>query len=351
MLSKLPMAENAPIDLIFLDTLYHFQETLNLVSRVQERYPKVKLHIYKPQDAETPEEFSARYGEQLWETDDDRYDFIAKVEPAQRAYAELGVRAVLTGRRRSQGGKRGDLDIIEIDDAGMIKINPLANWSFGQVKKYVDEHNVPYNALLDQGYKSVGDWHSTQPVKEGEDERAGRWAGKEKSECGIHNKRSVYAQYLEELERKEREAMAAMNDSTYGEGYLIPELASLNEESVIQTEDEAQTSSTDTLVAVQSLVLDNESKSSSFEDIQKHSSTSQPLARSQAAPTSSETHPSTEKPWDGGLVEELPVASQPALLASEAQPLLSKPEDVEVANDLPLSSPVQEPHLQTLVQT
>jgi phosphoadenosine phosphosulfate reductase len=200
MLSKLP--SSSPVDLIFLDTLHHFPETLSLVQRVQARYPHLKLHTFQPQDASTPEDFAVLYGANLWQTNDERYDYIAKVEPAQRAYSSLNVRAVLTGRRRSQGGKRGDLDILEVDDAGLIKVNPLANWSFKQVQSYIKEHDVPYNELLDRGYKSVGDWHSTQPVAEGEDERAGRWKGMEKTECGIHNKRSRYAQYLAEMEQK-----------------------------------------------------------------------------------------------------------------------------------------------------
>jgi phosphoadenosine phosphosulfate reductase len=62
----------------------------------------------------------------------------------------------------------------------------MANWSFKQVESYIREHNVPYNVLLDRGYRSVGDWHSTAPVKEGEDERAGRWKGQQKTECGLH---------------------------------------------------------------------------------------------------------------------------------------------------------------------
>jgi phosphoadenosine phosphosulfate reductase len=205
MLSKLNGGSKSQVDLIFLDTLYHFQETLSLVDQVQAKYPHVTLHVYRPEGTSTAAEFEAKHGPELWKIDDERYDWLAKVEPAQRAYAELNVKAVLTGRRRSQGGKRGDLDIIEVDDAGLIKINPLANWSFAQVKRYVDENEVPYNALLDQGYKSVGDWHSTQPVKEGEDERAGRWKGQEKTECGIHNKRSRYAQYLMELEQKRQQ--------------------------------------------------------------------------------------------------------------------------------------------------
>jgi phosphoadenosine phosphosulfate reductase len=71
------------------------------------------------------------------------------------------------------------------------------------VNEYIKENNVPYNALLDRGYKSVGDWHSTSPVKEGEDERAGRWKGKSKTECGIHNNKSRYAQFVAEMEAKQ----------------------------------------------------------------------------------------------------------------------------------------------------
>jgi len=205
MLSKIKSPNARSVDLIFLDTLHHFSETLDLVDRVRRRYPNTTLHVYKPAGVETAGEFAAKHGERLWETNDHLYDWLAKVEPAQRAYADLQVKAVLTGRRRSQGGKRGDLDIIEVDDAGLIKVNPLANWSFKQVQDYVKENNVPYNELLDRGYKSVGDWHSTQPVAEGEDERAGRWKGQAKTECGIHNKRSKYAEFLRQQELKRQE--------------------------------------------------------------------------------------------------------------------------------------------------
>ncbi|KAL5358166.1 Phosphoadenosine phosphosulfate reductase family-domain-containing protein [Aspergillus floccosus] len=205
MLSKLDVPRPQVVDLVFLDTLHHFKETLALVDKVRQRYPNVTIHVYKPKGLETEEEFAKKYGARLWERDDQFYDWVAKVEPAQRAYRELNVHAVLTGRRRSQGGKRGDLDIIEVDEAGLIKINPLANWTFQQVKAYVKENNVPYNELLDRGYKSIGDYHSTQPVSENEDERSGRWKGQEKTECGIHNPRSKYAQYLLDMERKRQE--------------------------------------------------------------------------------------------------------------------------------------------------
>jgi phosphoadenosine phosphosulfate reductase len=207
MLSKIQDDDsNSPvIDLIFLDTLYHFQETLDLVERIKAKY-NTRVHTYKPAGTETTAEFEEKYGANLYETASELYDWIAKVEPQQRAYSDLSVAAVLTGRRRSQGGKRDKIPILEVEEGtGIIKINPLVDWSFKQVKSYIDEHNVPYNVLLDQGYKSVGDWHSTSPVAEGEDERAGRWKGQAKTECGIHNKKSRYALFLEEQQRKEQE--------------------------------------------------------------------------------------------------------------------------------------------------
>ncbi|KAK7740697.1 3'-phosphoadenylsulfate reductase [Cytospora paraplurivora] len=209
MLSKLQEEDGRAVDLIFLDTLYHFKETLELVDRVRAKYPKTRLHVYKPHGCNTTEEFEATYGEKLWEVASEMYDWYAKVEPQQRAYTDLNVAAVLTGRRRSQGGQRGDIPVIEVDESGVVKINPVVNWTFGQVQDYIKEHDVPYNVLLDRGYKSVGDWHSTSPVKAGEDERAGRWKGQAKTECGIHNKPSRYSQFLVEMERKKNEEQLA----------------------------------------------------------------------------------------------------------------------------------------------
>jgi len=226
MLSKL-QAENPDlpsIDAIFLDTLYHFDETHALITKTKERYPNVILHVYKPEGASTVEEFEAKHGKELWKTDDQLYDWVAKVEPAQRAYAELSVAATLTGRRRSQGAKRESLEIIEVDEAGLIKINPLASWSFKQVQEYVKANEVPYNELLERGYKSVGDWHSTEPVSEGEDERAGRWKGLAKTECGIHNKRSKYAQYLFDQEQKrQREELEKALENVHAKEEKIAE--------------------------------------------------------------------------------------------------------------------------------
>lgn len=208
MVSKIDFPLKPSIELIFIDTLYHFPQTLDLVERVKQRYPSLQIHTYRPDGCETTQDFEEKHGERLWEANEELYDYVAKVEPAQRAYRQLKVNAVLTGRRRSQGGKRGELDILEIDEAGLIKVNPLANWSFKQVQAYIKDNDVPTNDLLDQGYRSVGDWHSTQPVTESEDERAGRWKGRQKTECGIHNKRSRYAMFLEEQERKRQQELS-----------------------------------------------------------------------------------------------------------------------------------------------
>ena len=205
MLSKMKIPRPQMIGLIFFDTLHHFPETLALVDRVRSRYPLFNLHIYKPKNLESAEEFSSKHGERLWESDDELYDWTAKVEPAQRAYRDLQVDAVLTGRRRTQGGKRGDLPVLEVDEAGLVKINPLARWTFEQVWDYIKANDVPYNELLDRGYKSIGDWHSTKPTSDGEDERSGRWQGQQKTECGIHNPRSKFAQYLKEQALKSQE--------------------------------------------------------------------------------------------------------------------------------------------------
>ncbi|SCU93993.1 LANO_0E05380g1_1 [Lachancea nothofagi CBS 11611] len=198
MLSKIQKTHITP--LIFIDTLHHFPQTLELLQKVEARYYKPQnqlVHVFKPEGLQSESEFAAKYGDFLWDRDDTKYDYLVKAEPAHRAYQELCVTAVFTGRRKSQGAGRSELNFVEIDELnGILKINPLANWDFQQVKAYIDENQIPYNELLDLGYKSVGDYHSTVPVAEGEDERAGRWKGKAKTECGIHET-SRFAQFLE----------------------------------------------------------------------------------------------------------------------------------------------------------
>ncbi|KAG2173017.1 hypothetical protein INT44_006990 [Umbelopsis vinacea] len=173
------------VSLIFLDTLYHFQETLDLAKRCVDTYD-VPLKVYKPVDCDNVADFERQHGQKLWENDEDAYDFLVKVEPARRAYDELNVKSIITGRRRSQKGDRAAIPVIEVDGTGLIKLNPLAYWDLQQVRTYIRANEVPYNALVDQGYNSIGDWHSTNKPASKDDERSGRWEGKEKTECGLH---------------------------------------------------------------------------------------------------------------------------------------------------------------------
>jgi phosphoadenosine phosphosulfate reductase len=175
----------SPPPLIFIDTLYHFPETLELKDEVVKKYG-VQVHVFKPYSSETVKDFENLYGEELWIKDEDTYDFAVKVEPAQRAYSALNVKSVITGRRASQGGSRSSLQPLEVDSTGLLKLNPLFAWSFAQVSEYIQAKDVPTNKLLKEGYKSIGDWHSTSKPGEGEGERAGRWKGREKTECGLH---------------------------------------------------------------------------------------------------------------------------------------------------------------------
>ncbi len=117
-----------------------------------------------------------------------QYLLYYQVEPARRAYTELNVQTVITGRRISQGGARSSLKPLEVDSTGLLKLNPLWNWTWAAVDSYIKQKRVPRNQLLYKGYKSVGDWHSTRRSAEGDaGERAGRWAGRaEKTECGLH---------------------------------------------------------------------------------------------------------------------------------------------------------------------
>lgn len=201
MLAKLRTEDaDVRVPLIFVDTLHHFPQTLALLAQVQERYytpAGMQIEVFRPAGCATEQEFAAEHGDFLWQRDEDRYDYLTKAEPARRAYRTLGCTAVFTGRRRSQGAGRALLPFVEVDELnGIVKVNPLADWSFEQVWGYVRENKVPYNELVDLGYRSIGDYHSTEPVKEGEDERAGRWRGSAKTECGIHET-SRFAKYLE----------------------------------------------------------------------------------------------------------------------------------------------------------
>lgn len=174
-----------PVPVIFLDTLYHFPQTLELVAKAKDLY-SLNLQVYKMPEVSTREEFVARYGEALWDTDIQQFHHITKIEPLQRGLDELKTIAWITGRRRDQAATRANMPVFELDNQQRLKINPLASWTRKDSWAYAAEHQMIYNPLHDQGYPSIGDEPITTPIGEGEDERAGRWRGTGKTECGIH---------------------------------------------------------------------------------------------------------------------------------------------------------------------
>ncbi|KAI9356271.1 putative Phosphoadenylyl-sulfate reductase thioredoxin [Zopfochytrium polystomum] len=204
------------VPLIFIDTLYHFPETLALAQRAASKY-ETTLHTFKPDGFSTVAEFEAHHGERLWERDADVYDYLVKVEPGRRSAVAHNAQVMITGRRRSQGASRSNIPILELDTSvspPMLKLNVLASWGFDEVWSYVKEHDVPYNPLHDQGYKSIGDWHSTAPTAPGQGERDGRWAGQEKTECGLHKDYlKMKSNYLAAKRRKAAAGGAASDAS------------------------------------------------------------------------------------------------------------------------------------------
>lgn len=176
---------STPVPVIFLDTLFHFRETLELVEKAKEIY-HLNLQTYKILGVNSREEFTAKFGEALWDTDIVKFHDVTKIEPLQRGLDELNTVAWITGRRRDQAVTRANMPIFELDSQNRLKVNPLAPWTRKDSWKYASEHSMIYNPLHDKGYPSIGDEPITTPVGEGEDERAGRWRGTGKTECGIH---------------------------------------------------------------------------------------------------------------------------------------------------------------------
>jgi phosphoadenosine phosphosulfate reductase len=168
----------------YLDTDLLFPETYALRDQLEARYG---MHFERRTSLSLDAQ-SAEHGERLWERRPDDCCRLRKVEPLREMLS--GLRAWVTGVRRDQSPTRAAVGIVERDPQfGLIKINPLARWSSQDVWKYIMKHDVPYNPLHDQGYPSVGCTPCTTPVQIGEDPRAGRWRGLNKTECGIHKEK------------------------------------------------------------------------------------------------------------------------------------------------------------------
>jgi phosphoadenosine phosphosulfate reductase len=161
------------IEVVFIDTGYHFPETLETVEQVRRRYGlNLRVMTALPQE------------EELWKVDPQ--NCCSAIKTGQLDRALLGKQGWMSGLRRVEAPTRAKTPIVHRDLRGLVKVNPIATWSDLDVASYIKDHDVPVNPLVDQGYLSIGCWPCTQPVEEGADARSGRWAGLEKTECGLH---------------------------------------------------------------------------------------------------------------------------------------------------------------------
>lgn len=169
-------------DIFYLDTDFHFKETYETRDRIAEKY---NLQFVQVKPKLTPEEQAAQHGEKLWEADPNACCNIRKVEPLTRILGQY--EAWITGIRRDQAPTRANAKKVEYDTKfGLVKFNPLAAWTSEDVWNYIRANDVIYNPLHDRSYPSIGCEYCTRPVAAGEDPRAGRWSGFEKTECGLH---------------------------------------------------------------------------------------------------------------------------------------------------------------------
>jgi phosphoadenosine phosphosulfate reductase len=161
------------IEVVFIDTGYHFPETLQTVEDVRRRYGlNLKMMTVAPHD------------EELWRVDPENCCSAVKVGQLDRAM--LGKSAWMSGLRRSEADSRVKAPLVARDLRGLIKINPIALWSDDDVAGYIADHDVPVNPLLTQGYPSIGCQPCTQLPTDPNDPRSGRWSGRSKTECGLH---------------------------------------------------------------------------------------------------------------------------------------------------------------------
>jgi phosphoadenosine phosphosulfate reductase len=165
-----------------LETGYQFPETLELRERIKARYG-IQVEYVRPEL--TVEEYEQEHGGPLYRHRPDQCCYDRKILPLRRAV--VGYDAWISAIRRNQTIDREQADLVQWDAKfRLVKVNPLLFWTRKDVWKFIFKHEVPYNPLHDRDYPSIGCWPCTQPVRNGEDERAGRWAGRVKKECGLH---------------------------------------------------------------------------------------------------------------------------------------------------------------------
>jgi phosphoadenosine phosphosulfate reductase len=173
------------VPLFYLDTDFLFPETYEVRDRIVARYGIAPDRLIQVKSLLTPAQQAAQYGDALWSREPDRCCSLRKVEPLTRTLS--GYAAWVTGIRRDQSPTRASAKLIEWDQKfHLVKVNPLAKWTWSDVWTYITVHEIPYNRLHDRHYPSIGCTHCTAPVNPGDDPRAGRWKNFTKTECGLH---------------------------------------------------------------------------------------------------------------------------------------------------------------------
>lgn len=201
-LHSLGLLKDVPV--ITVDTLHLFPESMEFILTMEKYYSNdMRLQVYRPKEYSSRDAFDEAFGKDFYKTHADEFGYYTKVEPMLRALQDKDAMAWITGRRRSQGGEREQLQAFELvkEDSAIprLKINPLYNWSYDQVWNYLQQHKLPHNPLHDKGYKSIGDVMTTQAVDPGAPERSGRFVGLNRTECGLHS-------HLEKVQRLKAEA-------------------------------------------------------------------------------------------------------------------------------------------------
>ena len=178
-LAHLAWSVSPLIEVVLLDTQFLFPETIAFAHELQQRVGGV-LTVVQPE--------GIMPGVELWKLDTDACCAVRKVAPLERLLE--GRHAWMTGLRRDDSSARADTQVIALDPfRDVVKVNPIAAWSTNDVAAYKARHGLPDNPLTAKGYASIGCWPCTRPVEPGADPRSGRWAGQDKTECGLHEPR------------------------------------------------------------------------------------------------------------------------------------------------------------------
>ncbi len=169
------------IKILFLDTGYHFWDTLIFRERIQHEWNLNVVDLYRDSRWD---HFARQNVRSLPLQDPNLCCYIYKVQPMQKALS--GLRAWISGIRRDQTSNRAHAQVLELQDDGLLKVNPLLKWTKRDIQTYMAEHQLPAHPLYERGYRSIGCAPCTVAIGLNEDDRAGRWAGRGKTECGLH---------------------------------------------------------------------------------------------------------------------------------------------------------------------